>query len=239
MWVKWYSTKSQMFSKHLTNILSLMECWPGRAPYFSNRLQFLFRRDSFCFQRLQWNIDQRKKIREIMPPKLNPIYYDSGFQSPLAEKSKTNLIISIPCDLFLQPTDTNDPTNNCLPLIVFYRMIVATGSSSNIRVEDLQSHSELMNRNSDLVYYASDKIEETFCKSASRRARRSTVNAIKSWNFTVGSGSGKDCTLSQNFCNPSLKAGHKYSIFIRAFADEGTYQDIKLGQYRTVIASIF
>ena len=172
---------------------------------------------------------------------MNPIYNDSGFQSVLAKKSKTNLTIFIPCDLFLQPTDTNDPADNCLPLIVFYRMIVATNSSLNIKVEELLSHSELMNMNSDSnsVYYASDKIEETLCKSASRRARRSTVNADKSWNFTVGSGSGKDCTLSQNFCNCNLEAGQKYSIFIRAFSDEDTFQDVKLGQYRTEIVSLF
>ena len=195
----------------------------------------------FAFNDLHGEPTSKTQFREVTtPPKMNPIYNDTGFQSTVVKKSTTNFIISIPCDLFLQPTDTDDPADKCLPLIVFYRMIVATDSSLNIKVGDLLSHSELINRNSDSVYYASDKIEETLCKSASGRARRSTVNAVKSWNFTVGSGSGKNCTLTQDFCNPSLKAGHRYSIFIRAFADEDTYWDVKLGRYGTVIVvSIF
>ena len=165
-------------------------------------------------------------------PKPNPD--PPKFSSP--KKSKSSLTIFIPCELFLQPTDINNPDENSIPLIAYYRMIVATGSSLSLD-GDFPRHPELSASRSDSVYYASDKIEETSCEVSPNRARRSTEEEVKNWKFTVGNGSGEECQPGKDFCNPKLKAGKKYTIFIRAFSDEDTYTDVNLGQFRTLEVS--
>ena len=187
----------------------------------------------FAFNDVDGIPTSKTLLREVTtPPIPSEAVKKPGFQSFLGKKAKSSLTILIRCDLFEQPTDANDPIQNSIPLIAFYRIIVATGSSLNL--EKPPGHSDLQSaRSFDSMYYASNEINETSCEGAPKRVRRSTNDEVKNWNFTVGSGSGEECQPNQDFCNPSLKAGKKYTIFIRAFSDENIYEDVKLGQYRT------
>ena len=157
-------------------------------------------------------------------PSVNDKYSNSNQFS--SKKSKSTVIVDIPCDLFNNPGVLDDADSNESPPIAFTRIIAATGA---IESEDLPSHNELVTKTSnDEVYYASGEMNPTGCND-NQRSRRSTESGT--WTFTVGNGTYEDC--GNKICNPSLKAGKRYSIFIRAFANDQKYEDVKLGEYKT------